>query len=199
MNTTREPGTIIILNGVSSSGKTTFTRALQEYLKEPYFWIGNDTFCDMYPSILWQRDWVSALHHSLTAMIYTIRTFSDLGYNCIVDQVFLNTDTEGDLLPLCVQVLDGYPVVFVRVNCSIAELERRELQRGDRTIGQARSQLPLIKAYRIYDCEIDTSANSPEENIAIVKNVLKHPTGNTAFQQLKQQLDRTGSLVTLEG
>jgi chloramphenicol 3-O-phosphotransferase len=187
-------GTIIILNGVSSAGKTTVAKALQEKLDEPFFWIANDTFCDMCPEKFWNRDWVAAINQSLTAMIYTIRTFSDLGFNTIVDQVFLHNDAEGQLLEKCISVLSGYPVVFVRVDCSIEELERREKARGDRDPGQAVSQIPFVHNHQIYDCVIDTSVQSPDENIEIIKTALGKPAWNNAFQQLKHRLDQTGTI-----
>jgi chloramphenicol 3-O phosphotransferase len=36
---------------------------------------------------------------------------------------------------------EGYPVLFVLVECPLEELERREKARGDRQIGQARWHL----------------------------------------------------------
>jgi chloramphenicol 3-O phosphotransferase len=187
-------GKIIILNGVSSSGKTTMARALQEHLEEPYYWLANDTFCDMCPDKFWDQDWVTAINQALTAMIYTVRTFSDIGMNVIVDQVFLNNDTEGQLLEKCIEVLHSYPVTFVRVDCSLEELERREKERSDRDIGQAKSQLQYIHNHHIYDCAIDTSANSVAENIAIVIAAVQNPTQTSAFRQLKQKLDQQVTL-----
>lgn len=187
-------GTIIILNGVSSAGKTTIARGLQNQLVEPYFWIANDTFCDMYPAKFWNQDWVTAINQSLTAMIYATRTFSDLGYHTIVDQVFLNNATEGQLLETCVKVLHDYPVVFVRVDCALEELERRERERGDRDIGQAKSQLGYVHNHNLYDCVVDTSANSIGENIETIKDAMQNLDGDRAFQQLKRRLDQTGTL-----
>ena len=43
------PGTIIVLNGASSSGKTSIAKALPEALNEPYLHIGLDAFFDMVP------------------------------------------------------------------------------------------------------------------------------------------------------
>jgi chloramphenicol 3-O phosphotransferase len=43
-------GRIILLNGTSSSGKSSVARALQEVLSEPYLHLGIDTFIAMLPS-----------------------------------------------------------------------------------------------------------------------------------------------------
>lgn len=42
-------GKIIYLNGVSSAGKTTLSKTLQERLTEPYYWMSMDTFMNMTP------------------------------------------------------------------------------------------------------------------------------------------------------
>lgn len=52
---------------------------------------------------------------------------------------------------------------FVRVNCPLDELERREKARGDRDIGQAKFQLERIHGHRIYDIEVNTYENSIDE------------------------------------
>lgn len=187
-------GRIIILNGVSSSGKTTLARALQQRLDQPYFWIANDTFCDMIPEKFWEQDWVTAINQALTAMVYTIRTFSDLGLNTIVDQVFLRNDTEGAILQKCVEILAGYPVWFVRVDCDREELQRREQARGDREIGQALAQLPLVHNHQLYDCAVDTSRGTPNETVEVILAAMECPPEHGAFCQLKRRLDQTGSI-----
>jgi chloramphenicol 3-O-phosphotransferase len=44
-----EKGKIIFLNGVSSSGKTTLAKSLQERLPDLFYWIAVDIFIDMMP------------------------------------------------------------------------------------------------------------------------------------------------------
>ena len=43
------PGTIILLNGTSSSGKTSIVKALQDSMEEPYLDMGIDRFIWMLP------------------------------------------------------------------------------------------------------------------------------------------------------
>ena len=40
---------IIFLNGVSSAGKTTLSKVLQDKLDSPYYWLSEDIFRDMTP------------------------------------------------------------------------------------------------------------------------------------------------------
>lgn len=187
-------GKIIILNGVSSSGKTTLSKTLQQELDEHFFWIANDTFCDMCSSKHWDEDWVTAINQALTAMIYSAKSFSDIGLNVIIDQVFLNNDTEGELLEKCIKVLHDYPVLFVRVDCSLEELNKREKERGDRDIGQAKSQLQLVHNHKIYDCVIDTSKNTIDENIRKIKSQLTNAGDDGAFATLYKKLTKTGTI-----
>jgi chloramphenicol 3-O-phosphotransferase len=48
--TARAHGTLIVLNGTSSSGKTSIAQALQDLLTEPYLQAGIDKFIFMLPS-----------------------------------------------------------------------------------------------------------------------------------------------------
>jgi chloramphenicol 3-O phosphotransferase len=49
---------------------------------------------------------------------------------------------------------------FVAVRCLLEVAVQRERDRGDREIGLVRRQFNLVHADRVYDCEIDTLANS---------------------------------------
>jgi len=71
-------GRIIILNGPSSSGKTSIAQALQDILAEPHFYIGVDDALRMLPKRF--RDWskaennravykaISGFHHAIAAL-----------------------------------------------------------------------------------------------------------------------------------
>lgn len=62
----------------------------------------------------------------------------------------------GISLDDCLKVLHDYPILFVGVHCPIEELERRERNRGDRIIGQARKQLSYVHRNEVYDIEVNT-------------------------------------------
>jgi len=192
----RKKGKIIILNGVSSSGKTTVSKTLQRELEEPYFWVANDTFCDMYSPKHWKEDWIIAINEALIAMMHTIKQISDLGYNVIVDQVFLNNESQNTILNQCVELLHDYPVLFIRIDSSLADLRRRELERGNRRIGQAESQLNIVHNHSFYDLTINTSFATLEENIEYIKQGLLHIPVPSAFDQLHEKYITTGSVYS---
>jgi chloramphenicol 3-O phosphotransferase len=85
-----------------------------------------------------------------------VRAGRDAGMRFVVDEVLL---TPQDL-PDWYDALAGLDVFFVGVHCDLAELQRREIERGDRGVGQAISQYDTVHSYGSYDFEVDTTATS---------------------------------------
>ena len=160
-------GKIILLNGVSSSGKSSLSKVLIHKLPN-YFHLSIDDF-DTIIDRMENRESGQLIPVPTEHFFHrTIAMFSDKGVNLIVDQILHNNDTTID----CYTTLKDYPVVFVGVHCPVEELERRELERGDRTIGQARAQLQYVHQQgEKYDFEIDTSG-SMDSSIKELVNVI---------------------------
>ena len=74
------------------------------------------------------------------------------GANLVIDEVLLLKAFAEDWLA----VLPDVPVLMVGVQSALAELERRELARGDRVIGQARGQFGKVLLNAAYDVEVET-------------------------------------------
>jgi chloramphenicol 3-O phosphotransferase len=167
---------VILLNGASSSGKSTFARALQMALPQPYFNYSSDLLVDggMLPAVdrtapdtvtSWnviRPKFFQAFHRSIPA-------FVSAGNRLIVEHV-----VEFDLwLRELVELLSGYCVLYVGFTCPIPEIEARELRRGNRYIGEGRSHIEGgIHAWSEYDLVIDTHARSTAENVAHVLALL---------------------------
>ncbi|MGY4768049.1 phosphotransferase-like protein [Kribbella sp. CWNU-51] len=81
----------------------------------------------------------------------------------------------------------GLRVYFVGVRCSLPELRRRELERGNRTVGRAELQLPLVHQHGVYDVEVDTEAHTPAQCAALIRDRLAAGPP-TAFDQLRSLL-----------
>lgn len=171
-------GRIIWLNGYSSTGKTTLVKALQKELPSPYFCIAQDIFTDIispwcegdFNGIESQQLW----YDSIECMYQTIRLYSDLGKNVIIDHVIINQDDgkEQQYFNEAMQLLKGYPLSLVKVNCSLEELIRREIQRGDREIGNAEWQYNKgLYPQKGYTCEVDTSQDSLETCVKRIINI----------------------------
>jgi chloramphenicol 3-O-phosphotransferase len=79
-------------------------------------------------------------------------------------------------------------VIFVKVSCPPEELEKRELERGDRTIGQAIGQYKNMYFNDIYDFEINTFENTPGECAKIVIDKMKSfKIPDSAFFRLRKK------------
>ncbi|SEN22457.1 chloramphenicol 3-O phosphotransferase [Mesobacillus persicus] len=151
-------GRIILLNGVSSSGKSSLSKVLVNKLPD-HFHYSIDDF-DLVIERMEDRENQRLIPVSTEYYFHrTIRMFSDSGINVVVDQILHNDETLQD----CLTALKGYPVFFVGVHCSQDELERREKERGDRYLGLATTQLKYVHQQKEpYDIEVNTSMESLE-------------------------------------
>nr|WP_263324249.1 chloramphenicol phosphotransferase CPT family protein [Neobacillus sp. Marseille-Q6967] len=150
-------GKIVLLNGVSSSGKTSLAEALAVRMPG-YFRLSIDDF-DRLIELMEDRESGARLVPVATEVLFhrTVRMFSDQGVNLVVDQILHDDATFRD----CVETLRDYPVLFVGVHCPVGELARRELARGDRCVGQAVLQLGFVhRQGEVYDVEVDTARDS---------------------------------------
>ncbi len=187
-------GTIIFLNGTSSSGKTSIVRALQTVLEESYLEAGIDKFLWMLPERYLERPlWDDVLglatragasgHTLVSGMHRAIEALSLAGNNVIADHVLVEEGWWRD----CVERFSGLPAFLVGVYCPLEVVERRERARRNRTLGQARAQLGVVHGSGIYDLEVDTSRLSPEECAQQIKARVTSGRPPRALRDLKQR------------
>jgi len=189
-------GNIIILNGTSSSGKTSIVNALQAILDEPYLEAGIDKFIFMLPGRYLDRPlWNEVLglavkagpagHTLVSGMHHAIAALSETGNNVIADHVLV----EPQWMQECVTLLSDLPAYLIGVRCPKDILEQREKMRKNRTLGQAAAQFDLVHAHGVYDLEVDTSISSPEECALQIKRRVQDSAPPSALKRLRQQLD----------
>lgn len=117
-----KPGTIIILNGTSSSGKTTLLKLLQTELPEPYLNAGIDKFLWMLPGRYLDRPlWDEVLglattagavgHQLMSGMHQSWRTLSQSGNHLLADHVLV----EPQWVAECATLLADLPAYFIGV------------------------------------------------------------------------------------
>jgi chloramphenicol 3-O phosphotransferase len=150
-------GKVIVLNGTSSSGKTTLARELQYQSAEVYLLCSLDAFWDMTPQGIPAGS--KNFPQMKLALAKSVRALSETGHNVIVDIVFCSMKTYFELT----KEFDDLNFTMVKVVCPLAELEKRELARGDRDIGLAKLQYDNIHEGVTYDIEVNTLVNSPEQ------------------------------------
>ncbi len=177
-----EAGKIILINGTSSSGKTSLVHALQDLLPEPFVEAGIDKFIFMLPERYLERPlWDDVLglatqagvtgHRLFAGMHRAIRTLSLAGINVIADHVLVEPLWAKD----CAELFADLPAWSLGVQCPLEVLEARERSRRNRTLGQARAQFEVIHKYALYDLEVDTCRFSPAECANQVKERLGTP------------------------
>lgn len=178
---------VILLNGVSSAGKTTLAHVLQEKLEQPYYYLSQDMFSQLLSRRHRNQDFWGRTKQSVSALHHTIACFASLGLNVLVDHVLLDTPQTKGWLAECVAVLQPYRVVFVEVWCPLEELERREEARGDRQVGQARKQLGQSYPGFYYDLTVNTAANGLEVCAEQVISLLDRQGDVCAFDKLYEK------------
>jgi len=181
-------GSIIWLNGVSSSGKSTLAKALQDRLSEPFYVLANDMFTDdpVCPVKFVDIDANDTYQRALMGMYHAVKGFSDTGINVIADDVLL-IENGYDRLGQCVELFHDYPIMFVHVTCPVDELRRREELRGDRGFGQGEGQIAILTPQDTYDVTVDTFDSSIVECADKIIELLNYPEKFTAFKTLWSQ------------
>ena len=161
-----------MLNGASSSGKTTLGRALQDRLDGTWLLLGIDTFITSLPWRLYGTpdghtinddgsiDFGPVWHAERARWRAAVASLARAGSNLILDEVF--TDGHQDQQRWR-EALDGIDVTWVAVRCDVEVATARERARGDRNLGMARQQNAVVHERVVYDVEVDTTVTPPEE------------------------------------
>jgi chloramphenicol 3-O phosphotransferase len=162
---------VIVLNGVSSSGKSTIAGILQARFTAPWLLLGIDDLIRAMPNEGLEDG--SLLHIGETGQVDVGPGWRDLeaswylgiaaiaasGTGVIVDEVFLGGRKSQERLQAA---LGGLRVLWVGVKCDREVARAREALRPDRVPGMADSQAALVHDGVVYDMTVDTSHASPE-------------------------------------
>lgn len=188
-------GLIVFLNGTSSAGKTSISIELKNQKEIPFHHLSIDAFFRNYFDFINNKfpdteptkevDNIGQIIFDPIVSVYyaTIKLFSEMGLNVIVDTVIDNDKRFNDYL----DVLFDYPTLFVGVICSKEELTRREQIRGDREIGLANSQYDKIYSFNEYDLEVNTEELSPTECAEKILSFIKSDQDYSAFKKLSKR------------
>ena len=163
---------IVVLNGGSSSGKSSIARVLQESLPGIWLTFGVDTFIDALPGrgdspkagISYRPDGTIVLdpgYRNLERIWYTgLAGMAVSGAHLILDEVLLAGGTGQEHLA---SLFYGVDVVWVGVHCDPEVAAAREAHRADRVPGMARRQALSVHGGMRYDVDVDTTHRSPED------------------------------------
>ena len=159
----------ILLNGPSSSGKSTLAKALQvlisEKRSEKYDVVSIDDFLKMSPSETIYEDDVFNISDDLCKRALEIL---ETGAGVIIDHVI----TSERIFHHLKEALSSCHMRTVHVTCPLHLLKQRELERGDRSPGSAEASAEYLFPKEGYDLVIDTGSKSPAENSLLIFNRL---------------------------
>jgi chloramphenicol 3-O phosphotransferase len=200
-------GSIILLNGSSSSGKTTLSMMLQQLLRDPYQHVALDQFRDGLPGryrgfnspdgttgsdglnitpVELNGESVTAVRFGvhgeklLKGMRRAIAAIANTGLNVIIDDLLFEESFVEDYA----HVLAEFDVTIVGVRCPLDVVRQRESERPGRFPGTATWHFDKVHEHMIYDVEVDTANKSPRECALTVMNALENKPAMSAIRQL---------------
>ena len=121
----------------------------------------------------------------MSGMHQAIAALSQAGNNVIADYVLI----ERQWVQECADLFADLPALFLGVHCPLEVLEQRERERGDRTLGQARTYFRKVHAHWIYDLDVDTSRSSPVECALQINQRLQDGPPPQAFKMLRKGMN----------
>lgn len=160
---------VIVLNGGSSSGKSSIARALQEILPGPWLTFGVDGLIEALPGrgdsprsgLVLEPDgtvFVTPEFRAVQDLWYRgLAAMASGGAFLILDEVMLTGHVGQRRLQLALNDLD---VLWAGVYCDPEVAASREAGRSERVAGMARSQAQAVHAGVAYDVEVDTTDSS---------------------------------------
>ncbi|WP_341348547.1 AAA family ATPase [Paenibacillus sp. FSL H3-0469] len=189
-------GMLLVLNGTSSSGKTSISAEVVKQKEIPFYHVSIDDFFMNYNDFINHKfpdEPVREIDHqvvsdilddSICSVFYsTIKLLAEMGFNVIVDTVFDNDKRFNEFL----DHFAGRTTLFVGVLCSREELIRREQARGDRQIGLADAQFDIVYCFDEYDLEVNTEEQTPAECAEAILSFIKCNKEYSAFQKLRKR------------
>jgi len=181
---------VIVLNGGSSSGKSSLATCLQQQLDGTWLTLGIDDLIRAMSHGPTDRTVAGSMEFGPDGSIAVDEKFrkaeaswyeglaaiARTGTGVIVDEVFLDG---GESQARLRAALDGLDVLWVGVRCDPGVAEGRELQRPDRVRGMAKHQAKRVHEGVSYDIEVETShvssAECAREIVASTKNTERAP------------------------
>lgn len=161
---------VLLLNGPSSSGKSTLAKELKRQLEEqygkPYQIVSIDDFLHMEVGETVYEDDVYEISPRLCVKVEeTLR--KQVGV--IIDHVI----TSERIYQVLADKINQNDFFAIKVTCPLNVLLQREKDRRNRTIGTAASSFEYLYQLKHYDFTVDTSMHSCEECAQMIMQGLR--------------------------
>ena len=209
-----DKGTIIVLNGPSSSGKSTVCRAAQSCLADGYLHLSVDDIISSLPPTYLSGHWnpsgtTQVMFRLLKAIGLVPRRYQSLldtppsdkaqvwarmiigFYHAVVtlaergNNLLVDTViTDRPTYELCADILSAQPAYFVGVHCRPEVLRSRERLRPSRQRGLAEKQAGIVHFDDIYDLRLNTDNLSVTECSLAIRDLVKDGREPLAFKRI---------------
>lgn len=160
---------VILLNGPSSSGKSTLSKDLQALIQEArnqqYAIVSIDDFMKLSPEETIYEDDVFEISGALCASVLELLKTAP---GVIIDHVI----TSERIFRQLTDALESYSLRTVHVTCPLPVLQSREQARKNRCPGSAEASSIYLYPRNGYDLTVDTSANAAVECAAKIVRAL---------------------------
>lgn len=174
---------VVVLNGGSSSGKSSLARCLQDQLASTWMALGVDDLIRALPggdrpvgeqsTIRFSDDGTvdanQEFRRAELAWYRGLAAIARCGIGLIVEEVFLSGSTSQRRLA---DALSDLPVLWVGVRCDADIAATREANRADRVIGMAHQQAEHVHDGVHYDLVVDTTATDAAHCARLIKDKL---------------------------
>jgi chloramphenicol 3-O phosphotransferase len=162
---------VLLLNGGSSSGKSTLARRLQEVLPGCWLRLGVDTLIDALPQKLFGPDGLELADDGSVGLgpdfaeaerrwRAGVAAMAKAGAHLLVEDNFVSGPIAQRRWR---EALRGLAVGWLGVRCAAHVAAAREQERGDRIAGMAARQAGSVHRGIDYDLVVDTGTATPDE------------------------------------
>ena len=157
-----QKGKIVYLNGVTSTGKTSIARAMQDSSDEFFYLIGSDILMPMVGKKHRFENYEKYEFEMFIDMYHFAKLLSDMGKNVIIDCVLFETPELKNHHEKMHHILGDNPLLTVEVVCSLEVCRQRNIKRGDRGELQSAEQDKRVDKNVVLDFAVNTEINSSE-------------------------------------
>lgn len=184
---------VIVLNGTSSSGKSSVAHAFQEIAPRLFLNFSIDNILSALPPSTVERIATGAdisdlrLKDLVRAFYGCVGKLLEMGHDLVIDHAL----TARYHVEALLDATNGHQVMLVGLQCPSDVLREREQRRGDRRRGMAEDQIKSIHQWLDYDVLIDTAKLTPPECAARILSAFMSGVGG-GVQRTESRL-RSGS------
>ncbi len=168
---------VLLLNGGSSSGKTTLARSLQDALDGYWLRLGVDTLVDAAPGRLLRNGGLDLAEDGRVGVgpdfveierqwMSGVAAMASAGAHILIEDNFVSGPAAQQRWRVA---LRGLAVGWVGVRCAAHVAAAREAARGDRIAGMAAAQAESVHRGISYDLEVDTGSGGPDELAQVIR------------------------------